>query len=275
MRRHSLWTVAVVSMVGCVPESREERLDPEAVCDGSSGLRVAVRYGGGGPLGPFDVFSQALGWSTIFVNGECRFWTDADHLEMRSGTLTKAEWTALAQRLRYADWNRWSGDYGTQWPDQGGRQFWTGTPAQTEATFVTYSVCEGSQDPVPPGLCETSRAASEIADELAVRGGPVDGDVWVAAQAVPDHDVAVVHRWPLPQLDLATLAARSSEHTVGQQRVTGEDARTLRALRQAAFESERAYATTFWVTDAAESLFKVAIRDTVPFEDEDGTVRLP
>lgn len=275
MLRQRLLAVTVVMTLGCVPESREERLDPDAVCDGSSELRVAVRYGGGGPLGPFDVFSQALGWSTIFVNGECRFWTDADHLEMRSGTLTKAEWTALAERLKYPDWNRWSGDYGTQWPDQGGREFWTGTSGQTEATFITYSVCEGSQDPVPPGLCDTTSAASEIAGELVGLGTPVEGDVWVGVEPVSDDHGAVVHPWPVASIDLAVVAASASTYHVGRKRISGDDALTVRQLRTTAFQNARAYETTFIVRDAAERLFRIAVRDAVPFEHEDGGVQLP
>ena len=70
------------------------------LCDGSEEIRLAV-VSGGGMVSPPDLYVNPYGFSSLFVDGRCRYWMSIDSGELREGALSAAQASALEAATAY------------------------------------------------------------------------------------------------------------------------------------------------------------------------------
>ena len=246
---------------------------PEALCDGSSRLRVRIALEGGGPDVDGSYVRINHGFQALVIDGHCSYWMNAGwelnrplsrDRGWRTGTLDPASATALQGALPLADLTKLADCSSSQVLD---------APARTVRTASTKAECGGSGSRFDAAWA----VVTATAEQLWPRSTPMDGAIRVAAR-----DVGVVpgshapYPWPLGKLQPFLLSLAPGGVSDANTLVTDvASARQLRALREQ-YLSERSMAGggfSNWdgplVTDGTTTAF-VFMRDALPYEDEGG-----
>jgi prepilin-type processing-associated H-X9-DG protein len=233
------------------------------LCDGSDGLRLAVRFMGGLlPPPPANLFYEP-GADYLFVDGHCRYWTiDPERLESptHTGILDEAAAARVAALTHFQSWPYLLGPYTcTQGPPPDAGYF-------TVSDGTLHPVCPPCPSDAPPETDEMCSASFTLAEEL-FRGGPMDGPVRLYVQEVPLAGEREAD-WPLAR-DLGEVVAATQEAPLTIEDLA--DAAALRAMKAFSDQEhpERGYVAVRG-TDGGH--YRVHLRDVLPFEDAEGHV---
>ncbi|MDB4979562.1 MAG: hypothetical protein JWM82_314 [Myxococcales bacterium] len=248
------------------------------LCDGSAGVRLAARVGGGGPVGLGRYMRSENGFEFLLVTGTCEAWVLPDDAQpLRHLTLTSAQESALVTDLRVARWSALA----MRTPPAGGC---------SDASSLTYRFDQAHYQSPGCGVDPTDelalvdRAFDVKLQELAAAGAPAAGDARYLVLEGDGSTAADLYYknpapWPLGVAPATVAVPRDqifSQPTTGRSlRVSGDDARKLRALR-ADFLAGRIGNVMFEdyipivTTDSA--YYELYIRDVSPFEGADGLI---
>ncbi len=261
-------------LAGCgsaaTPEAPSARI--AAICDGSSGVRLAVVVAGGGPTLPGFAMLGENGLSFLLVDGSCNAWiltTPNDPL--RTLVLSHEREQRLASQLRLSsEWKTLQGPH---------------VGACADAPGIIYrfdsSHISGSECGLSPGdpLQDLNTAFSAQIVELAAAATAVSGDMrylllpdlgkvdGVARTSVP---------WPLdvPAESIALTQDQAFQYTAGGSlRATGLDASRLRAIRATVLNGSAGDGSVnafTYVVSTNGNVYQLFARDSVPFEMDNG-----
>lgn len=242
------------------------------ICDGSDAITLAFQIGGGGMPSLEQELTARNGFSFLFVDGKCRFWSwgvgDPAALHaVATGTLSPVEEASLREDIRYADWPTLAGEHA------GGGIADGSTRALSDGVHV---IASNAAEP-PAAVEEVLDNAYQWVDRLADRGAPMAGSVRILLQGSTADDrrfdTNPVSDWPLAT-DPATLVAPSDVSgrvLESSTLVTGADAELLRSLRQDAL-GRASWSSEIFVQSSTGARYTLLVSDVLPFEDESGLV---
>ena len=242
----------------------------DALCDGSSNIRLAVAEKAGGGLGDAG-FSLNAPYGAFFVlDGQCHFVAQNGHLSgLHAGTLTHAVARSLAQELAVERIDEFRSTRTTCFDG------WVAMVASTDVAFGC-SCSDCGSDTLASSVLDRSRVWIDRVYEL---GQPVEGPVRALATAgTPRSDppcgaIQQVLDWPLarPMLDMPGLIVeRAGSDTNGVVFEDPADASALRSLRvrTAAMQVFPSMgATIVYVRDASVS-YALYVNDVLPADRE-------
>ncbi len=268
-------------LVGGGPSSVDTGVSPTTsavrVCDGSAGVRLATRVGGGGPVGLGRYMRSENGFEFLLVTGTCEAWVLPDDAQpLRHLTLTPAQESALVTDLRVARWSALA------------MQMLSG--GCSDASMLTYRFDRVHYDASGCGLAPTDErelvnvAFDEKLRELAAAGAPADGDARYLliegdGSAAADFYYKNPVTWPLGVAPSTVAVPRDqifSQPATGRSlRVSGDDARTLRALRADLLGGRVGnvmYEDYIPIVTPDGAYYELYVRDASPFEGADGLI---
>lgn len=248
------------------------------VCDGSPGVRLAARVGGGGPSEPGREMLAENGWEYLIVTGACEAWVLPDVSQpLHHLTLSSEQESALVGDLRVGRWSALA----ARTPPGGGC---------ADASSLTYRFDQVRYESPGCGIdpqdefALVDAALDPKVQQLAGLGAAADGDVRYLliegdASAGSDSFYENPATWPLgvaPATAALTRAQSFSQPTVGRSLLaSGDDARGLRALRGdflAGLVGNMMYAGFIPIVTADGTRFELYVRDASPFEGADGLI---
>jgi hypothetical protein len=260
MKRAAL---ALLGLAGCADEP------PPVVCDGSSTIRLAVQVLGGGTIEGGESVLHENGTASFFLDGRCEYyvrWGDNLRSDVRTGVLLDTD--RLARGLQLAAIEDHEGGYSGDWLDGSGPRI----------SFDGHAVscgsgCEGGNVPgwledvndfvhdEFPAIYEAS-AAPDLPQRLVL----VDQEGQVGRGSFP---------WPAA-VDPATLAITELEaSTLGFGESTlavGADGSALRELRRFVGDGGAPSIYIAPTQDQQPPDYRLYVRDSIPWEDENGLV---
>jgi hypothetical protein len=258
--------------VGCadvdtVPLDEELR---ESVCDGSQDLRLAwfLSNAGGQLRTPFQV---ELGFSYLYVRGDCHYWVSTSGFESHHGVLDADQETALAELVHYDDWEGLT----QLWEDPG----WDDVPLMVvDDGHGEFSIgCLGECPVAPEPVRDMQAAYRDELESMAEVGERSTGPMRLLAARVPDGDPVPDPMFVVPwtvDLDLASVAVDMIDMEYAGMSALVDDPTTLAQLH--AFSDEHADAleqfSDFYVEVEPGVVYELYLRDAVPFEGEDGLI---
>ena len=231
------------------------------ICDGSTEIRLAMGYGGGGQPFPYTSVLSELGYDFLYVDGSCHYWAHqplsvADDYYLwrpyREGVLTAADEQRLHDAVRY-----------------------DGSPPDTCVPRAAVFDAGGA-------FLWDGREPRSCADDIFDASGPLRAELYDAATAVAGPmriqigkdsypEAPVFYDWPLAA-PIDQFVIEYGETT--SFRIDEEVATTaLRALRNQAIEaSSRDFLGVITIRsgEGTESYF-MSLRDELPFVGADGS----
>jgi hypothetical protein len=251
--------VALLALAACGNPPAETH-----VCDGSSDLRLAVRFDAPGPFAPGEAILYDNGASFLFVDGTCDYAvkTGARWEDIAVGTADDA---TLIDRLRL---------------DQLVSASYTGDLADGPTFHLAFEGavidCAGgcSGGDVPDEIAQLDARAADLL-QASYAGGSLEAHpqrVEVVAEGVPPTPSFL---WPA-SLDPATIALAPADAIAGTATlVTGADAAALRDLRHQVRDTSPTPGAAFVTVDTGPPQYAVFLRDALPWEDASGLVADP
>jgi hypothetical protein len=269
-KRARIGLVVAALAVGCGSEDTPPPDDElrEALCDGSQDLRLAWFLSNSGGLlrTPFQI---ELGFSYLYVRGDCQYWVSTSGFESYHGVLDAEQEAALAELVHYDDW-------------EGLTQLWPEPEAYDVALMVVddghseYSIGCLGECPVAPEPVLDMRAAYR--DELASMAGVAErstGPMRLLAMRVLEGDPVPMHVVPWTvDIDLGAVAVDYfATQEVGMS-VLVDDPATLAQLHEFADEhaDDLEQFGDFHVEVESGVIYELFVRDAVPFEGENGLI---
>jgi hypothetical protein len=268
-QRARIALLAAALAAGCADEDTTPPDDePRArICDGSQDLRLGwfLTNAGGLLRTPFQI---ELGFSYLYVRGDCEYWVLHDGLESHHGVLDEDQETALAELVHYDDWD-------------GLTQRWPEPEAHDVALLVIddghseYQIgCLGECPVAPEPVLEMRAAYRDQLELMWENGEPYTGPMRLLAARIPDdlnpNDVVP---WTV-DLDLASVAVDWLDMEAVGMSVRIEDPDTLAQLRE--FRDEHVDGLEqfgdFYVEVEPGVVYELYLRDAVPFEGDDGLI---
>lgn len=234
------------------------------VCDGSSDLRLAVRFDAPGPFAPGEAILYDNGASFLFVDGACHYAvkTGARWEDTAVGTADDAY---LIDRLSL---------------DQLVSGSYTGDIATAPTLHIAFegavidcaAGCSGGD--VPDEIAQLDARAADLL-QLSFATGALESHpqrVEVVAEGVPP---TPSFTWPAT-LDPATIALAPADAVGGTATlVTGADADALRDLRHQVRDTSPTPGAAYVTVDTGPPQYAVFLRDALPWEDASGVVADP
>jgi hypothetical protein len=266
----SVAVVAVGLAIGCGSEDITPVDEPRAeICDGSQDLRLAwfLSSSGGVLRTPFQI---ELGFSYLYVRGDCQYWVLRSGLESHHGELDAEQEAALAQLVHYGDWDGLT----ERWPDPG----WWDVPLMViDDGHGEFSIgCLGECPVAPEPVREMQAAYRDELQSMWDAGERSTGPMRLLAARVPEGDEPdsmFVVPWTV-DLDLASVAVDHIEMEEPGMSALIDDPATLASLRE--FGDQHADAleqfSDFYVEVEPGVIYELYVRDAVPFEGEDGLI---
>jgi hypothetical protein len=248
------------------------------ICDGSAGVRLAARVGGGGPVGLGRYMRSENGFEFLLVTGTCEAWVLPDDAQpLRHLMLTPAQETALVTDLRVARWSALA----MRTPPGGGCSDAGSLTCRFDQVHYESPGC--GVDPTDEFALVDGAFEAKL-QELAAAGAPADGDaryLVIEGEGSPAADVYYKNpvTWPLGVAPSTVAVPQDqifAQPTTGRSlRASGDDARTLRALR-ADFLAGRIgnvmYEDYIPILTADGAYYELYVRDASPFEGADGLI---
>jgi hypothetical protein len=241
---------------------------PEALCDGSSGMRLVYAVSGGFVPVTFN-FTNPRGHTFLAIDGSCHYFVSDDYMRgVHTGSLSASDADALAHELRWDElggWN-WSVTQDETCPDAGGQQL-------TRARKRVGCSC-GCDAAAPAGLSDALTAAQRWSERLATAGealaGPVSGLALERSDAKLDPSVDRALDWPLTTglAAVPNLLRLQSESDLWKgdgthARFDPPDATKLRELRSRTLADPRNAPGYVLVRDAGK-VYELYVRDELP-----------
>jgi hypothetical protein len=172
----------------------------EDICDASDGLRFAMSSGGG--FVPIDYFFRSpYGFTFLFVDGHCRYYTSGAEGEIRTGSLSKAQARQLSAASGYASLEAWS----TTPSENPGCADGVDTTLYRPGFHAgCYCGCDASA--VPAAKIAAMQDTYTWVQKLKTLGTAVDGDIRAAA-VKEDSPSGTPVAWPLSRamVDIASF----------------------------------------------------------------------
>jgi hypothetical protein len=276
-----------------------EELEPGVICDGSMSMRLAVSQRADAMLQ--HAFPGELGWQYLYVRGDCKYWVlplepygeNGPVSDVREGTLTPEDEVALATALSYPRWDVLQGDY-----FQGGSDVPTWHFSDGSHTIGCRVSCGWAGDGRPAEIVRLQDAWNEWLPKLYAGALPYTGPMRmvVVYYDTPRDGVPECYEpWPFAwhPMDIAVYAPSNiddpASEYMGQVGVGALvlDEPTISILRDSRHHY-REEAEAF-PGDLCNSymgfaelrfhhegvIYTVLSRDAIPFEDEQGLIRLP
>jgi hypothetical protein len=269
------WMLGACGGGSMVPDSGPPADASSLICDGAAEVRLVFMMASGGA----DIIGMRVtrenGIQYLLIDGQCRYWALSDPiLDVRTGTLSSEQATALANELRIWEWERLQGQYvhgycdGPNWFFRLGR-----------SRIVIPSAC-GARDTAGPVQWLESAIAGQLGSIYA-SGSPFNGSVRFLLVRTPDEvpwgDLIMdrAANWPLAE-DPASVAlsyAEAAAYQVGTSRSLGPpDAELLRTLRRNFVASAGVPYTGGYVPvlGPLSQRYELFVRDSIPLEDSQG-----
>lgn len=222
------------------------------VCDDARAGEVAFLFH---TSAAFFAPYQPHGASLLVIEGSCRYhvfsWHGRAAGELRSGTLTDDELTALNAELLTADFGALDGErvnFGS------GADAWTYTVRRDALEAQCYQDCARH-----PLLSELQVRGAQWVGRLWDRGAPLDGSVELDGYASSWSPDEVTHVAWTGTADLDALLSASTRPRV-------DDPADVALLRRLRSESESNQPPLF--LEQGGALFEVGVADVLPFELE-------
>lgn len=268
---HFVFGAALLAGCGSAATPEAPSARTAAICDGSSGVRLAVVVAGGGPILPGMAMLAENGWSFLLVDGSCNAWILTTHNDpLRTLVLSHDREQRLASQLRLSEWKTLEGSHAGGCPDAPGISY----------RFDSAPIY-GSECGLSPGdpLQDLNTAFNAQIVELAAAATAVSGDMrylllpdlgkadGVARTSVP---------WPLdvPAESVALTQDQAFRYTPGGSlRATGLDASRLRAIRTTMLNGSAGNGSVndfTYVMSTNGNVYQLFARDSVPFEMDNG-----
>lgn len=246
---------------------------PLCTRDGNAKIRLAARVAGGGPAAPGTAMLAENGWQFLMVDASCHAsLLPGDNDELLQLTLSPVQEETLARELRLGAWSGIAVP-GGGCPDAPGVSF------RLDQQTLTGSACGA---PAGSAWSDLNGAFHAQLASLGAVATPVAGDV---RYLLVDDDGSLTNvdrrkpiLWPLaiPAATVAIDQQASFQYRPGASRsATAGDAAALRAVRTTSKNGTvpGGGGTIFDYTpvvDAQGSLYRLFMRDEVPFAGADG-----
>jgi hypothetical protein len=258
------------------------------ICDGSSGLRLAMRLWCPGWNEAGRLFIAELGYRYLFVDGQCHYWAwgigDGPHdfwYPTREGQLSPEDAAALASDLRYSSW-----DELVPWPFSDCSDCCTTVLHDQSRAFSCYGDCGVALAQGDALLkAQEVHAATEAADDWLLRlynaGTPVDGPMRILVIEVGAPATLTSVPWPLAEPIEDFIVTESGDPFAAPPSFLITDPgeiQILRQLRQQLIDGQLGNDGDDHIliesqgTELPRALY---MRDTVPLEDATGHVPEP
>lgn len=239
------------------------------ICDGSQDLRLAwfLSSSGGVVRTPFQF---ELGFSYLYVRGDCEYWVLSSDAGIVShhGVLDEDQAAALEELVHYGEWE----DLTQLWPEPGTDD--AGLMVVDDGQGEYQIGCLGECPVAPEPVRQMQAAYRGELERLWDEGEPYTGPMRVLTAKIPEGDMPdemFVVPWTV-DLDLASVAVDFVDMGEPGMSVRIADQATLEQLR--AFRDQHADAleqfTDFFVEVEPGVVYELYVRDSVPFEGNDG-----
>lgn len=237
------------------------------ICDGGSGVRLAIQVAGGGQAAPGQLMLAENGWELLLVDGSCVGWVLRGSGEPLVRTVLSADdERQLGAALRLSMWSAIA-------PTAGGCADGPTNSYRFGEQRLTGSGCGGD---ATSAWAQLNAAFDAQLDRLAASGQPLRGDLhYVVLPEQSQDDTRAPVSWPLDTA-LSAVALPADQlfnyHAGMSHRATADDATKLRAIRTTSnLRSSDGLTHDFTrVTDASAANYQLYLRDALPFEGEDG-----
>lgn len=251
----------------------------ELLCDGSQALRFAVK---GVPGGRPSVQLPSLGFQSVYVRGDCRFWIQETHQDMetiRTGLFTTELVAEFARDMRYSELHRFDDLYGSDMDGDGYLVFSDGG----KAVWCRGGCYEG-QPSAPAELRQMATLYGNWRKRLLALSEDITGPMRVMLvkqpnSPPPDGDCDL--GWPF-SFDPAPLGQERPHRELTSFLVEDPLAQELRDWWRNNLEHpDHCYPEnsggSFYVQEEDGSLtyYGLSMRDYVPLENDDGLIPLP
>jgi hypothetical protein len=271
--------------------STDEPPEWRRICDGSLGLKLAVRLVGHEQV-PTEI-GHELGSESLYIRGDCRYWASApamsslpDWQVTRTGLLTAEREEQLSRALHYARWGELAGLY-----------LGPGNPGGYEIQYsdsVSTIRCElgcTSDVDAPDELMALTAVARDWSRRLWDEGEPLGAedplrvDILRVELPEPVVDNHCAREWPF-SFDPTPLARGMNDSLLSSRLLAdGASAAELRALREQHLSGAVPPGTcnpplqnspfVFYEPAAPNVALSLWMRDAVPLEVAAGGVPLP
>ncbi len=259
--------------------------DARGICDGTEDLRFAAYLISTALLDPSLKSLQTVGWSYLYVDGRCHYWT-VDALPFREtheGELTEEQAQALAKDFHYGSWSEIQG----AWGSDGIHGPWI-IVHDSRTGVACYFGCAGAPASV---RAVTDRTVLDgWIGQLYDAGRPLSGPIRLAFEAwgwegtgYGDDFSIRPSPWPLrqqpseiaPWIHNGTRTyAGPAENPPGGHLIAELDATSaLRAAR--ADKATYSYPPWLALGPAEGGYASIQLRDVLPFEDAEGHIPEP
>jgi hypothetical protein len=243
----------------------EDAAVADALCDGSSELRLVYRVSGGFVADTF-AFTNPRGHTYLAIDGSCHYYALDDYMRgIQTGSLSAADADALARDLHWrelAGW-KWGVQQDMACPDASG--------VTLSRAHVSAGCSCGCDTAAPKGLADALTQAQRWVTRLTAAGKPLDGAVTgLAFEGASSGTSIPVLDWPLTTAPSAVpnLLHPRSEPTLWQgtgsyARFEGADAAKLRDLRSATLAAST-ITPGFALARDAGKVYELYVRDELP-----------
>jgi len=259
------------------------------LCDGSDGLRFSAVVVAGN-VNPEQLVRWELGARFLFVQGNCKYWVSGPNVptlfeHYHTGTLSDAERVALQDAFLWGHWE-----------EDGLIGHWVRGAGEFDLSSVLFQspegeiVCDGGcgAESNPPEVFQIRDAVQPMVEQLWNSGQAYEGALRIQATvdrgALSGLEPAI---WPL-DWSLSEIVIEPEEEGYLQPGMSTlvsdpDESLALRAMWDD-YNSSMPSLSSLWkrlgalpVEDprAPDILFGVVMRDTLPFEEDNGLVTLP
>lgn len=255
------------------------------LCDGSEGLRFSVVVISGNVL-PAELVRWELGARFLFIQGNCQYWVSGPETPSRwqhyhTGTLTELERTTVEDAFLWGQWQR--EELVGHWL-RGQGEF--DVPSKAFQSSEGEIICDGGcgAESNPAEVFQIRDAEQPMVDQLWNSSAPYSGALRVQATvdrgSLSRFEPAI---WPLTW-SLSEIVVEPEEEAYLQPGMSTlvsdpEEASALRAIwddYDATIPQWKSLGPIpFEDPQAPGVVFAVVMRDTLPFEEDNGLVTLP
>lgn len=239
--------------------------DSDALCDGSSEMRLVYNVSGGFVVDTF-AFTNPRGATFLAIDGTCHYYVLQNYMRgIQSGTLSAADADALARDLHWHDLASWAWDLQKDMacPDASG--------VLLSRAHVSAGCSCGCDANAPRGLGDALTQAQQWVTRLTTSGKPLEGAVTALAfEGEASGSAIPVMDWPLATQPSAVpnLVHDRSDPKLWQgggsyARFEGADATKLRDLRSATLRAST-ITPGFAQARSAGKVYELYVRDELP-----------
>ncbi|MCY0988057.1 hypothetical protein OV203_13045 [Nannocystis sp. ILAH1] len=262
------------------------------ICDGSDALRLTLRTVGGELV--HTELLRELGWSYLYVRGDCRYWVmgdDQSNLQYwrvtHTGTLSAEQEEELSRAVNYDRWAELAGHYFV--PESENSPGYEIQYSDGVSTIRCAEMCPPAAD-APDVLKDMTKPAREWIPRLWKEGesmepgAPLRVDVLRLPSSQPLDEDECALAWTFA-LDPKSISRGNDDPPGSVAIADGDTTSKLRSLREQYLAGDVSPGMCnpvlldgpFRFYEPADVLtgFSLWMRDAIPFETADGRVEIP